>query len=556
MKELTTEEKAKRYDEALERARAINNGESVDIEAGTTTCEYIFSELRDFKDERIRKEIIAFIKENYSSAKPWIAWLEKQGEKKSDVRYKYLEELLAADDIYQMAMDDDMVQEAKTKAINALSELEISKPLGLEKQSDTSVFYLPEISIKDAVEVTSRMQYIEDDMKPIADFIMDYAYWDLHKDVWNQPTLTVPLFRVLDALIQRGKPYGDCSQNIAKQDEQKPYGQRKECSNCQFNYAGECKGSCAMKRDEQIHADNIVPKFHKGEWVVTDKGDTIQIDSANPGYYTLSNGMEFCTSYVDKYWHLWTIQDAKDGDVLVACDESVFIYSGSTDIYAQSYIALSKYGDLDTKSGNWGDKNWVYPATKEQRDLLFTKMREAGYEWDFDEKELKKIDTYCQDNCKGFQETGKCFADGDCKAKREAKQKPAEWSEEDERTYRGLHNLIYSTPYCNSRKKLSDFLKSLKDRVQPKQEWAEEDEKCIRLSIDIIDSALRAGFCVQLDRDRCIDWLKSIKQRYTWKPSEEQITWLYRAADDASKDSRMKQILNELLSDLKKLKGE
>ena len=134
-------------------------------------------------------------------------------------------------------------------------------------------------------------------------------------------------------------------------------------------------------------------------------------------------------------------------------------------------------------------------------------------------------------------------------------QNPA-WSEEDERTYRGLHNLIYSTPYCNSRKKLSDFLKSLKDRVQPKQEWAEEDEKCIRLSIDIIDSALRAGFCVQLDRDRCIDWLKSIKQRYTWKPSEEQITWLYRAADDASKDSRMKQILNELLSDLKKLKGE
>lgn len=49
------------------------------------------------------------------------------------------------------------------------------------------------------------------------------------------------------------------------------------------------------------------------------------------------------------------------------------------------------------------------------------------------------------------------------------------------------------------------------------------------------------------------DWLKSLESR--WKPSDEQITWLYRAADDASKDSRMKQILNELLSDLKKLKG-
>jgi len=36
----------------------------------------------------------------------------------------------------------------------------------------------------------------------------------------------------------------------------------------------------------------------------------------------------------------------------------------------------------------------------------------------FDEQ--KSADSYCQKNCKGFQETGKCFADGDCKAKREA----------------------------------------------------------------------------------------------------------------------------------------
>lgn len=50
------------------------------------------------------------------------------------------------------------------------------------------------------------------------------------------------------------------------------------------------------------------------------------------------------------------------------------------------------------------------------------------------------------------------------------------------------------------------------------------------------------------------DWLKSFKPQ--WKPSDEQITWLYRAADDASKDSRMKQVLNNLLSDLKKLREE
>lgn len=53
-----------------------------------------------------------------------------------------------------------------------------------------------------------------------------------------------------------------------------------------------------------------------------------------------------------------------------------------------------------------------------------------------------------------------------------------------------------------------------------------------------------------------IEFIRSTDDPHAWRPSDEQITWLYRAADDANKDSRMKQILNELLSDLKKLKEE
>lgn len=34
----------------------------------------------------------------------------------------------------------------------------------------------------------------------------------------------------------------------------------------------------------------------------------------------------------------------------------------------------------------------VTPATKEQRDLLFRKMKEAGYEWDAEKKEVKEIE--------------------------------------------------------------------------------------------------------------------------------------------------------------------
>lgn len=83
---MTQKEKAKRYDEAIERARALNNGEDVDVEAGTTICEYIFPELKESEDERIRKAIIEFFElqddnttYSFIPKKDIIAWLEKQG---------------------------------------------------------------------------------------------------------------------------------------------------------------------------------------------------------------------------------------------------------------------------------------------------------------------------------------------------------------------------------------------------------------------------------------------------------------------------------------------
>jgi hypothetical protein len=37
------------------------------------------------------------------------------------------------------------------------------------------------------------------------------------------------------------------------------------------------------------------------------------------------------------------------------------------------------------------DIKGVTPATTEQRDLLFQKMKEKGYEWDVKEKKLIKL---------------------------------------------------------------------------------------------------------------------------------------------------------------------
>ena len=138
-------------------------------------------------------------------------------------------------------------------------------------------------------------------------------------------------------------------------------------------------------------------------------------------------------------YHLWTIQDAKDGDVL-SDGTTIFIFKNLL-----SDGSVMSYCDYDTDSGE-SDAfcplsvnlmcSKITPSTKEQRDLLFQKMKEADYVWDAEKKELRKINSYCEKHCKGYQETGKCFADSDCKAKREAEQKPV-WSEEDKHK---LHN--------------------------------------------------------------------------------------------------------------------
>jgi len=85
---MTQEEKARAYDEALEKAKIEINtkgiGETVDL------CEQLFPQLTESEDERTRKWILEYLydglrksdeqfKEQFKDA---IAWLEKQKEQK------------------------------------------------------------------------------------------------------------------------------------------------------------------------------------------------------------------------------------------------------------------------------------------------------------------------------------------------------------------------------------------------------------------------------------------------------------------------------------------
>jgi len=182
--------------------------------------------------------------------------------------------------------------------------------------------------------------------------------------------------------------------------------------------------------------------------------------------------------------HLWTIQDAKDGDVLAYNDGSLTIFryrlSGLNAGLYMSYVLLTdKIEFKQTCVSN------SHPATKEQRDLLFQKMKEAGYEWDADKKELRKIKQHA-------------------------------WNEEDDGMLHGIIAFI-STTGCivEGFKTWIDWLKSLKDRVQPqpKQEWNEEDEKMFK---DIVTRLFSHPDVDKTEYDKSYHWLKSLRPQNNW----------------------------------------
>lgn len=214
---MTIEEKAKAYDEALERARKLKeNPQMVFYEytpkEGDTICDYIFPELRESDDEEIRNFLIDYI--NHIDWGDWdfsrkqcIDWLEKQKEQ-SVISHKFN----AGDWIVSKWGGIYQIKEVMSGSYNLLCT------------NNTE-----EINSITQVDNNSRLLCMSDIKK------------------------------------------------LEKQGEQKPYGQRAECFDCQDNYAGECKGFCELKRDEQ-----------KPAWSEEDEENMEKILDAIGSYYYLT----------------------------------------------------------------------------------------------------------------------------------------------------------------------------------------------------------------------------------------------------------------------------
>lgn len=236
------------------------------------------------------------------------------------------------------------------------------------------------------------------------------------------------------------------------------------------------------KQGEDKPADKVKPKFHEGDWVIgrATENEPRQIAEITEEGYKRTYGGWIGFSF-EEDMHLWTLEDAKDGNIL-ATSAGAFIYNGKRGGSCPgSYCGINTLGRFQTGSETHWTGKTVNPATNEQRDTLFAKMKEAGYEWDAEKKELKKIE-----------------------------QNPA-WSEEDEKRIANIL-LALSVQVCwdgaigkimNPYQKEIDWLKSIKVRMQPKQELSEEDKKMLESIINYFGKGRQST----TSQD---NWLKSL----------------------------------------------
>ena len=466
---MTQKEKAKAYDEALERAKKC-------LDENRDTCfvrpDVIFPELAD-KDERIRKTLIEYFNtcfgDYYGELKKSdiLAWLEKQGEKKPVIEMITPEESLGIEsETYNEIVNACIFGENKPKfkvgdwvvnntTLNLCHILKVehgqyicsdcSFPITKEKE-----YHLWTINDAKEGDVLS-YETDEEDL-----WIM--IYWSLYEPYEGHVHYHALL--VNDEFYDKGtccicindlKPATKKQRNLLFQ----------KMKESEYEWDAEKK---ELKKIEQKPADRVEPKFKVGNWYQCTKdffgkGVTFDKDTA---YYCAKEGclqdeygchIAIVKDLYDNF-KLWTIQDAKPGDVLVDVYGNIGIFEKHDDFDWTSYCSLGCNGGFRCfRVEHENDK--AYPATKEQRDLLFSKMEEARYEWDAENLQLTKI-LHVKELSDGINID---------------KQKLAEWSEED------------------------DWIKT----------------KIIKVLLGC------ETFLTSEETNECIDWIKSIKQRLKGK---------------------------------------
>ena len=220
----------------------------------------------------------------------------------------------------------------------------------------------------------------------------------------------------------------------------------------------------AWLEKQEEPTDSVKPKFHEGDWIISNNKKYIyQVVEVKRGIYVIRDNADNHEYHVgiesaDRDGGLWNISDAKDGDVLVN-GSNIFIFHFIND------TRLMGYCHVNTDDGRFYDdigKNECFclidavvnPATKEQRDTLMKAMNDAGWEFDFEKKELKKLS---QQEVTKISDQDRVGCEANCTTTKG-------WNEGDEKMLDNCINALGDSSFVNTYE-IEEWVKSLRQRM-------------------------------------------------------------------------------------------
>lgn len=264
-----------KYKEALVKAqKELQYCGDLDCDAARQIFR-LFPELRESDDERIIKEIISFLDRFCANINKnqWIAWLEKRGDNN-----KWKPSKDEMDALYGLAYITNKMDDKKDKAITKLYQ-------DLKREFFNGASY--------------------ENMFPLSSIDSSINIEKQGENTYNKE-LSELLHKVVCKFIN--------SPDI-------PYSEREEVSKKIIPYVEQLE-----KQGEQKPNNNTKPKFKVGDWITN--GDyTWKIVEVKPLDYILQsqdgNIVDDTISHVDTNFSLWTIEDAKDVDVLASLQSNI-----------------------------------------------------------------------------------------------------------------------------------------------------------------------------------------------------------------------------------------
>ena len=300
--------------------------------------------------------------------------------------------------------------------------------------------------------------------------------------------------------------------------------------------------------------NEINPKFNVGDIVANKLGDAWRIDSLDRKNYQVSDGKGnynyFPISKQDEM-HLWSIEDAKDGDILIWEDGWTCIFKCIHGIWFSSYCFIDCDGvfheGYEEHEVDATINGRVYPATKEVRNLFLTRMQNAGWSWNVDEKKELKVEPK--------------FHEGDIIIHKELGgdyiHNPHKIIQVDilDKKYRLEGGLVAHFG------EQDDY-----ELVEQKTVWSKEDETKINYLIALLQNCTMNNDALRAMNEGIEDWLNSLKDKVQsqlqLKPSDEQMDALLYVVRNYTPDVTERiawesiKTLELMFKDLKKLREE